>query len=79
MAAKTLTDIKRNDITVCATQQANALLDALIAAADKTENNHLEWTVRALVPRLRQINNVILSTADDDVETAESLEARLND
>ncbi|WP_304305859.1 hypothetical protein [Pseudacidovorax intermedius] len=59
-----------------ATGQIEALLTCLLSAA-RNEDHLLRQLVEGIAPRLLDLNSVILSAADDELEAVDSLSARL--
>ncbi|WP_295525667.1 hypothetical protein [uncultured Pseudacidovorax sp.] len=71
-----MADPGRLAVIAAATGQNEALLSYLLRAA-RTSDPLLEALVEGLVPRLLDLNSVILSASTDEREAIDSLTARL--
>lgn len=79
MAGETVIDMndpERRGVTLNATWQAETALRTLLAAAEK-DDDEIGYLIEAIVPRLLDLNSVVMSAAGDDMEDVASLKRRL--
>jgi hypothetical protein len=60
------------------TEKILQVLKTAATAAVKGESGGFEHLILGLAPRLEQLNSIIMSGADDEMETAQSLRIRMN-
>ena len=82
MAERTVNDLnnpERRDLTVQATYQVEQMLEVLLKAARNDQYPEpLPYLLRGMVPRLLELNSVVMSAAADEMEDMESLRLRLD-
>ena len=69
---------QRQQICIEAAYQADALLRMLLAAAHHDTVEELPYLLKGMVPRLLDLNDVLMSTHDADIDSAEGMLGRLH-
>lgn len=79
MPTQTMPELEaRLDVISNASYQTEKMLEALSEAAfNTTKHEGIEFLVQGMIPRLAEINSIIMSAAGDDTEKVASLRKRL--
>lgn len=81
MAERTVNDLnnpERRYLTVQVTYQVEQMLEVLLKAACNDQYQEpLPYLLRGMLPRLLELNSVVMSAAGDDAEDMESLRVRV--
>lgn len=82
MAERTVNDLndpERRRVVLHASYQAEQMIDLMLRkSCDGGDTESIPYLLRGMLPRLMELNSVVMSAVDDEGEDVKSLKARLS-